>query len=277
MAHEPLSDTSPSAPATDLRLADAWLARHGLSGARPTPLLASRLAVRSRARLAAHLILAVLIIASALAAAYDRLASSAFGGFQPYRPLPLLVLTALVAVLLLAQSLLDWWVRRVDQRAGATLSRRAAHPIQPSWRAVLGLPYAVFAVATFAGAMALAWSALAVPDPTVRQLAVVLLIGLLGVTAITAVQLRHLLRRPVVAEDEESLTADVIMRVEDARDLTTPSVQWSLPMVLLFGTAPGWWSAAAVANVIVGMVVCVALRVRTPSSATVARRVTSVR
>ncbi|GLX05084.1 hypothetical protein [Microbispora sp. NBRC 16548] len=271
MAHEPLPDTGPPARAADLRLAGEWLARHGLSGARPTPLLASRLAVRGRARLAAHLILAVLIIASALAA------TSAFGGFQSHRPLPLLALTALAAGLLLAQSLLDWWVRRVDQRAGATLSRRAAHPIQPSWRAVLGLPYAVFAVATFAGAMALAGSALAVPDPTVRQLAVVLLIGLLGVTAITAVQLRHLLRRPVVAEDEESLTADVIMRVEDARDLTTPSVQWSLPMVLLFGTAPGWWSAAAVAYLILGLVACVALHAKTPSSATVARRAMSVR
>ncbi|KAB8187201.1 hypothetical protein [Microbispora catharanthi] len=271
MAHEPLPDAGPSARAADLRLAGEWLSRHGLSGARPTPLLASRLAVRGRARLAAHLILAVLIIASALAA------TSAFGGFQSHRPLPLLALTALVAGLLLAQSLLDWWVRRVDQRAGASLSRRAAHPIQPGWRAVLGLPYAVFAVATFAGAMVLAGSALAVPDPTVRQLAVVLLIGLLGVTAISAMQLRHLLRRPVVAEDEESLIADVIMRVEDARDLTTPSVQWSLPMVLLFGTAPGWLSAAAVANVILGVVACVALRVRTPSSATVARRVMSVR
>ncbi|MEU6431835.1 hypothetical protein ABZ860_38550 [Microbispora sp. NPDC046973] len=271
MTDEPSADAGPPARAADLRLADAWLARHGLSGARPTPLLADRLAVRGRARLVAAFIPAVLIVASALAAV------PAFDGSQSHRPLPLLALTALVAGLLLAQSLLDWWVRRVDQRAGASLSRRAAHLIQPGWRAVLGRPYAVFVVATFAGAMMLAGSALAVPDPTVRQLAVVLLIGLLGVTAITAMQLRHLLRRPVVAEDEESLTADVIMRVEDARDLTTPSVQWSLPMVLLFGTAPGWLSAAAVANVVLGMVACVALRVRTPSSATVARRVMSVR
>ncbi|MEV7802969.1 hypothetical protein AB0O28_08490 [Microbispora sp. NPDC088329] len=277
MTDESLSDADRPARAADLRLASEWLARHDLAGARPTPLLADRLAVRRRARIAAHLILAVLIIASALAASYDRLASSAFGGFQPHRPLPLLALTASVAGLLLAQSLLDWWVRRVDQRAGASLSRRAAHLIQPGWRAVLGRPYAVFAVATFAGAMVLAGSALAVPDPTVRQLAVVLLIGLLGVTAIIAMQLRHLLRRPVVAEDEESLTADVIMRVEDARDLTVPSAQWSLPMVLLFGTAPAWWSAAAVAYLILGLVACVALHAKTPSSATVARRAMSVR
>jgi len=270
MTHEPLPDTGPPVRAADLRLAGEWLARHDLADARPTPLLASRLAVRERARLAAQVILCVLIIASALAA------RSVFDGFQP-RPLPLLALTALMAGLLLAQSLLDRWVRRVDQRAGATLSRRAAHLIQPGWRTVLGRPYALFMVATFAGAMALAGSALAVPDPTVRQLAVVVLIGLLGLTAINAMQLRHLLRHPVVAQDEESLTADVIMRVEDARDLTTPSVQWSLPMVLLFGAAPGWWGAAAVAYLILGLVVLVALRARTPSSATMARRAMSVR
>ncbi|MFF3444444.1 hypothetical protein [Streptosporangium sp. NPDC002721] len=268
MTLEPSPDPGSPAREADLRLAGEWLAQHGLTGARPTPLLASRLAVRRRARLAAHIILAVLIIASSLAA------TSAFGGRQP-RP-PLLALTALVAGLLLAQSLLDRWVRRVDRRAGATLSRRAAHLVQPGWQAVLGRPYAVFVAVTFAGAMVLAGSALAVPDPTVRQLAVVLLIGLLGVTAITAMQLHHLLRRPVVAQDEESLTADVIMRVEDARELSVPSAQWSLPMVLLFGTAPGWWSVGAVAYLLLGLAAFVVLQSRMPPSVTVAQRVMSV-
>ncbi|GAA2797485.1 hypothetical protein [Nonomuraea dietziae] len=258
------------APDTDLRMAGEWLAHHDLADTHPTPLLASRLAVRRRARLATYVILAALIVVSAF------VATSVFGGLQPHRPLPLLALAASVAGLLLAQSLLDRWVRRVDQRAGATLSRRAAHPIHPGWRTVLGRPYAVFAVATFAGAVALAASALAVPEPTVRQMAVVVLIGLLGAMAITAMQLRHLLRFPVVAEDEESLTADVIMRVEDARELTTPSVQWSLPVVL-FGTAPGWWGAAAFAYLILSLAACVALHARTPSCATVAQRAMSVR
>jgi uncharacterized integral membrane protein len=270
MTREPLPDAGPPTRAADLRLAGEWLARHDLAGARPTPLLAGRLAVRRQARLAAHVILAVLIIASALA-------SVTFGGPRPQRPLQLPALTAVVAGLLLAQSLLDRWVRRVDQRAGATLSRRAAHLIQPGWRAVLGRPYAVFTAATFAGAIVLTGSALAVPDPTVRRPAVVLLIGLLGATAIFALQLRHLLRHPVVAEDEESLTADVIMRVEDARVLATPNVQWALPMVLLFGTAPGWWSAASVAYLVLGLVAFIVLNTRTPSSATVARQAMSNR
>ena len=144
-------------------------------------------------------------------------------------------LSALIVALLLAQSLLDWWVRRVDRQAGATLARRAAHPVQPGWRAVLGRPHAAFAVATFAGALVLAVSALPFGDATVRHAAVVLLIALAGVGLGAALQLRQLLARPVVAEDEVSLTADVIMRVEDAREITTPTVLWSLPVVLLFG------------------------------------------
>ncbi|MFI6882736.1 hypothetical protein [Streptosporangium canum] len=220
MTREPLPDTGPPTRTTDLRMAGEWLARHDLADTHPPPLLASRLAVRRRARLATYVILAALIIVSALAA------TSAFGGLQPRRPL--LALAASVAGLLLAQSLLDRW-RRVDQRVGATLSRRAAHVIQPGWRTVLGRPYAVFAVATFAGALVPAASALAVPDPAVRQPAVVVLIGLLGATAITALQLRHPLSFPVVAEDEESPAADVIMRVEDARELTPqpPTPGWS--------------------------------------------------
>ncbi|MEU9831703.1 hypothetical protein AB0D67_09185 [Streptosporangium sp. NPDC048047] len=269
MIRESSPDAGPPARAADLRSAAEWLAGHDLGDSQPTPLLAGRLAVRRRARLATHVVLAALILVSALV--------TALSGFQPYRPLPLLALTASMAGLLLAQSLLDRWVRRVDQRAGATLSRRATHLVQPGWRAVLGRPYAVFAVATSAGAVVLAGSALAVPDPAVRQPAVVLLIGLLGVTAIIAVQLRHLLGHPVVAEDEESLTADVIMRVEDARDLNLPAVQWALPVVLLFGTAPGWWRAAAIAYLILSLVTGVALHARTPSSATTARRAMGVR
>jgi len=261
----------------DLQRAGAWLVRHGLADARPTPLLAARLAARRRARLADHVMLAALIIAAALAQAYDRVSTSAFGGFQPHRALPLLVLMALIAGLVLVQSLLDWWVRRVDRRVGATLSRRAAHPVQPGWRGVLGLPYAAFAVATFAGATALGVSALTVPDSTVRYAAFVILVGLFGVAVGAALQLRDLLARPVVAEDEVSLTADVIMRVEDARELTAPGVPWALPLVLLFGTAPGWWNAAALIVVVAGLVTLVVINKRTPPSVTVARQAMSAR
>jgi hypothetical protein len=263
----------PPVPPADRRRAGEWLIRHGLADGRPTPLLAARLAARRRARRADHLMLATLMIAAALAQAYDRLATAAALGWSaPRRATPLVVLIALIIVLLLIQSSFDWWVRRVDRRAGATLSRRAAHPVQPGWRAVLGRPYAAFVAATFAGSVVLAVSALAVGDSTVRYAALVLLAGLFGVAIGIALQLRDLLARPVVAEDEISLTADVIMRVEDARECTAPTVLWALPVVLLFGTAPGWWNAASLAFVLAGAVALSRIKARTPASATVARQ-----
>jgi hypothetical protein len=271
------SDAHPSVRPEELRRAEAWLAWHDLTGVRPTPFLVARLNARRRARVAASVTLAVLIIAAALAQAYDRLATSAFGGFQPHRPSPVLALAVLVVVLLVTQSLLDWWIRRVDRRAAAALPRRVAHSVPPGWQAVLGRSHAALAVVTFFGALALALSALAVQDSTVRYPAVVLLVGLLGVGAGYALRLRELLVRPVVAEDEATLTADVVMRVEDARELTTPAVLWALPVVLLFGSAPGWWNAASIAFVVLGLVACIVIQARTPSSGAVARRAVSAR
>ncbi|MEV4377537.1 hypothetical protein [Streptosporangium sp. NPDC049644] len=114
MSSRPLPDADPPVPPEDLRQAGAWLAWHGLADARPTPLLATRLAVRRRARLAGHVMLAVLIMAAALAQVYGRPATSAYGGFWPHPPMPLLLLTASVVGFLLVRLLLD-------RRAGATL------------------------------------------------------------------------------------------------------------------------------------------------------------
>jgi hypothetical protein len=253
----------------ELQEAGRWLVRHGLVDAEPTPLLASRLAARRRARLAGSVVLAAFLIGAALAHTSSLFTDSS-------RP-SLLILTGLVVALLVALWLLEWWVRRADRRAGARLSRRVAHPVQLGWPAVLGRPYAVFAAATFAGAVLLAVSVLAVPDATLRYGAIVVLIGLSGVGAGTVMQLRHLLARPAVADDEQSLTADVIMRVEDARALVTPSLVWALPAILLYGDALGWWNAVAIALVIVGVVALCAIQVRTAPIGTVARQAMSAR
>lgn len=270
MLDRELPDADESVRPEDLRRAGVWLTRHGLVGARPTPLLAVRLTARRRVRLADGVVLALLIVAAALTLATGRRTG-------PHHSTPLLVLTAVVAGLLAIQSLLRWWVRRVDRLAGARLSRRAAHSIQPGWRAVLGWAYAAFAVATFAGTTLLALSALTAGDTSARYAALVVLVGLLGVAAGMGMQMRDLLRRPVVAEDEVSLTADVIMRVEDAREVTTPTVLWGLPVVLLFGAAPGWWDAASLAFVALGLLALVVIHVRTESSATVARHTMAAR
>lgn len=261
----------------DIEQAGAWLAGHGLADVRPTPLLATRLAVRRRTRLTSQILLAAFIIVVALVYTGARTAEAAFGGAGSYRPWSLLVLTAVVVALVLAQSLLDRRVRQADRRAGADLPRRTAHPVRLGWRTVLGRPRAAFAAATFAGAMLMAVGALTAQDSIARYAALILLIGLCGVAVGMVVQLRHVLAHPVVADDEVSLTADVIMRVEDAREVATPTVVWSLPVVSVFETALGWWNAAWLVFIVLSVVAFALINARTPQSGTVARHATGAR
>ncbi|XVU26436.1 hypothetical protein ACQPZJ_05110 [Actinoplanes sp. CA-054009] len=246
----------------ELRGVGLWLRGHGLAEARPTPLLAARLKARWLARLVAAVLLALLVIAVALT-------YSAHKGAESRAPLA--VLTAAVVALVAGQALLDRWVRRVDRRAGAGLVRRVARPVPLGWRTVLGLPRAAFAVVTFAGAAALGIGALAVGDTTGRYAAAVLLIGLCGVALVGVVQLRQLLTCPAVADDEDSLTADAVMRVEDAREAVVPTVLWCLPGASLLDAVPGWWTAAWLGFVLVGLVALVLINLRTASSGSVAR------
>ena len=74
------------------------------------------------------------------------------------------------------------------------------------------------------------------------------------------------------AEDEVSLTADVIMRVEDARALATPRLVWSLPAIFLYGDSLGWWNAVALALVVAGALALCLIEMRTAGVGTMARR-----
>ncbi|WP_157253777.1 hypothetical protein [Nonomuraea typhae] len=255
------------------RLADAWLLRHGLGDTPLTPLLAARVTVRLRARALGSVLLAVLILGASAVRAADLVA----GASGPHRSTPVLVLGVLIVGLLLLRALLDAWVRRADRRAGATLARRAAHPIQPDWLELLGRPYALVAAGTFVTALALGAAALAVGEESVRYGAIVLLVALAGVGVGTVLQLRELLARPIVAEDEDSLTADFVLRIEDARESTSPAVVWSLPPILLFGSAPSWWTAAAVGFVLLGLAAYVVVHARTPGCVAMARHVVAAR
>jgi hypothetical protein len=261
----------------DIRLASAWLARHGLTDVQPTPVLATRLAARRRLRLADGILLAWFVTAAVLTLAFDRLNAPTLGGSGDDRWASLSVLAAVVVAVVLVRWLLERWVRRADRRAGAGLPRRVAHPVRLGWRAVIGAPFAAVTVAMFAAAAALAVGALTAPDATVRYAALIVLMGLFGVAAGTAVQVRHLLTRPMVAADEHSLMADVVMRVEDARTLATPTAVWSMPIALLFGTALGWWNAAALVGVVLGALALGLLKRRAQSVATMARHAVDAR
>lgn len=250
--------------------AGQWLARHGLTDAEPTPLLAARLAVRRRAKLADSLLLAAFLLGAALTHTL-RLTDVTSSG------LPLLMLATLMVGLLGAQWLLGWWVRRTDRQVGARLCRRVAHPVELGWPAVLGRPYAVFTVATHTGALLLALSVLPVADSGLRYGAIVVLIGLAGAGAGIIMQLRQVLASPAVAEDEASLTADVIMRVEDARALVTPSLVWSMPAIFLYGKSLGWWNAVSIALVVAGVIALCLIQIRAGDVGTAARRAMATR
>ncbi|MDG4831814.1 hypothetical protein O7627_21270 [Solwaraspora sp. WMMD1047] len=243
-----------------------WLAQHGLEGTEPTQLLAARLAVRRRAKLLDSILLAAFLIGAALTHAWK-----GFPAGSASR-LPLLVLVALAIGLLVGQWLLGWWVRRVDRRAGARLPRRVAHPAELGWPAVLGRPYAAFTVATYTAALLLTVSVLPIRDPDLRFGAIVVLIGLAAAATSLIMQLRQVLTSPAVAQDEASLTADVVMRVEDARALATPSLVWMLPAIFLYGDELGWWNAVALALVVAGAVTLGLLQSRTIAVGSAARQ-----
>lgn len=240
-----------------------WLTRHGLGDARPTPLLETRLAVRRRAKIVDSVLLAVFLMGAALAHTME----------YP----PLVVLVPLVVVLLVGQWAAGRWIRWVDRRAGAQLSQRVAHPVELGWSAVLGRPHATYAAVTFGAAVLLAVSVLPIGDSTLRSGAIVVLIGLAAAGLSVVMQLRQLLDSPAVADDETSLMADVIMRVEDARALVVPNLVWSFPAIFLYGDSLGWWNVASLVLVVAGVLALCRIQVRTGGVGTAARRAMAAR
>lgn len=248
-----------------------WLDQHGLIDAEPTPLLKTRLSVRVQAKVVGSLLIAGFMIGAALTHVL-RLKDGVTSSW-----LPLLLLAMLVAGLLVGQWLLGWWVRRVDQKAGAQLSQRVAHPVALGWRAVLGRPFAIFTVATYAAALLLAVSVLPIADTGLRNGAIVVLVSLAGAGAGLIMQLRQVLASPAVAYDEASLTADFIMRIDDARALATPALVWSMPPIFLYGESFGWWNAVSLALVAVGAIAFSVIQLRSKDIGTAARRAMAAR
>lgn len=259
---------------SDLDQAGTWLRRHGFADTAPTPLLAARLAVRRRTQLGAQLMVAATLIAVALMYKHSRPEATAHG-FGPYGlPVLVLVMVALVA----GRYTLDWSVRRTDQQWEGTLPRRVTYPVRLGWRTVLGLPHAAIAVTAFLGAVTLAVRALSIPTGAARYAGVVLLIAVAGVAVGILVQLHHVLTRPVVADDELSLDADLVMRVEDARAAAAPALLWAMPVSSVIDSDLGWWIYAwfvfIALSVLALVVVSLATTCRGTTALSAARQVT---
>lgn len=69
----------------------------------------------------------------------------------------------------------------------------------------------------------------------------------------------------------------LIMRVEDARALVTPSLAWTLPAIFLYGESLGWWNAVALALVLAGVGALCLIHVRATGVGTAARQAMAAR
>jgi hypothetical protein len=192
-----------------MRRATTWLSRHGFADTPPTPLIAARLAIRRMATMAV-VVVGVAVVAYITTANHNGrgpAASTPQGGF-------------FVAMLL---GVFVHWARQrgaalAERRISARLGRRVAHPTLPDWRMVIA-PWrlitgaALNAVAFGIGAVVAAFATTAAD----RTAGLVLMGAVAATTAVTAVQVADVLRRPALADDAMSLAFDDVLRTEDAR------------------------------------------------------------
>lgn len=196
--------------------ARTWLERHGASGREPSRVLTARIAVRKRRteREMLHLgLLCVALIAFVLVTEFASL-SLVINGQD--------VLNVVVmGAFYLLMAALTWWgsrsQRSAERRIAASLPQRAAHGTGTGAVRVLGVPFVVASAATYVGGVAIgAVLAFGADTVTDRLIAAVFAAGTAVFAVITAVVAAEEVRRGALAEDEESLAADDLLRVEDA-------------------------------------------------------------
>jgi hypothetical protein len=226
-----------------------WLAPREPIFVEPTPLLVARLQARKRTRRWA--MTGVFAAAVVLAVAAWK--------WLPETDSPTVYMTKICAVYVATLGVM-WWIlrgpRRAERRIARTVRIRVARPAAIGLREVAGTWHLVAAGASFVAAVLIGVVALASADSTQHRLAAVIYLAavtacaLVSVAAVVAV-----VRRPVLAEDNRSLAADDLLRVEDARQALG-----RYPLIVLVGQlaaveAPGnWWiiGGYAVAVVILG-------------------------
>lgn len=206
-----------------------WLVRHRAAGLSPTPLLEARLASRYRASRIAQVTAGIVLIglvgwASRNLGTRDWAAASRGEQAGPDPVASLLVLLVAGAVLYLGMLAALRHQRRADRRIGDALRHRVARPAVVGVRRLVGAWFLGCALVTYGGGLAVgAGAALLASDPADRAVAVAFLAAVLLFATISGTVLAEVSRRPAIAEDEPSLTADEVLRREDAgRGLASP-------------------------------------------------------
>jgi hypothetical protein len=226
-----------------------WLSPREPIFVEPTPLLVARIHARRRFRRRA--VAGVFVAAAALVVTSST--------WLPETGGPTMFMTKM-SVVYVATLAMTWWIlrgpRRAEQRIARAVRMRVARPAAVGAREVVGTWHLVAAGASFVAAVLIGVVAVASADSTQHRLAaVVYLVAVAACALVSVAAVGAVVRRPVLAEDDRSLVADDLLRVEDAREGLG-----RYPLIVLVGQlaaveSPGnWWiiGGYAVAVLILG-------------------------
>jgi hypothetical protein len=200
-----------------------WLARHGAADREVTPLLAARLAARRRGEILTMVVLVAGIVAYLAWGVWE----SVVDYFTPSVPevTDLSRLAALFIVYALGAIAAQFVQARGERRIGAALSRRVAQPTAAGPVAVAGSWFAAAAAVVYGGGL-LAGAVVALGGRDAsdgdRLIGVVFIGAVLAFAALGLGALAGVVRRPVVAEDAQSLVDDHLLRREEAMQAIAP-------------------------------------------------------
>jgi hypothetical protein len=213
-----------------------WLSPRERIFVEPTPLIVARIHARRRSRRR--------IVAGVVVAAVALVVTSST--WLPETGSPS-VYMAKMSVVYVATLGVMWWIlrgpRRAERRIARAVRTRVTRPATVGVREVVGSWHLVAAVAGYVSATLIGVVALASVDSTQhRWAAVVCLAAIAACAVMSAATVVAVVRRPVLADDDRSLAADDLLRVEDAREALG-----RYPLIVVVGqlaavVAPGnWW------------------------------------
>lgn len=191
-----------------------WLNRHGAADRPTTALLLARLDARHRSETLSWVLMGAML---AVFVVVELSNVSRPGRESLFRIGVFYVALALVFLVGL------WLQGRRERRIGRELTRRVAHPQAVQVSTVVGRWFVVATtVSVGAGLLAGVVAAMVATDPGDRELGLFMLAAV-GVFALIGLAgLVQVVRRPAIAEDEQSLGDDLLLRREDALRVVTP-------------------------------------------------------
>jgi hypothetical protein len=226
-----------------------WLSPREPVFVEPTPLLAARLKARRRFRRR--------VMAGVVAAAVALIVAG--WKWSPELDSPAIYMTKISAAYVGTLGVMWWFLRgprRAERRIARAVRTRVARPAAVGVREVVGSWHLAAAGAGYVAATLIGVVALASVDSTQRRLAAVVCRAAVAACAVmSAATVVAVVRRPVLAEDDRSLAADDLLRVEDARQALGRYPLIAVVAQLAAVVAPGnWWiiGGYAVAVVILG-------------------------